>query len=130
MNYKSFYKSLGELLYAMAAVDGKVYPAEKEKLHELVKEEISTWEKHTDAFGTDTAYYAEFEFERLVDQSVDVEKAYADFIDYVNAYPKSINEATRQHMFVLALKVATAFHGINKTEINFILKLKKDLHLN
>ncbi len=129
MNHQQFYKKLGELLYAVAAVDGKVQPKEINRLKQLITDDISTWDTATDKFGTDASFYTEFEFETLVEDGMDFHDAYRDFIDFAKMHHTAFTPNLVENIISVALKVANAFNQINKTEINLILKLKKDLSI-
>jgi hypothetical protein len=56
MNHHLFYKELGRLLYAIAAADGRVSPAEVRRLHEVVGQVLVPAEPSTDKYGTDQAW--------------------------------------------------------------------------
>jgi uncharacterized tellurite resistance protein B-like protein len=128
MDHKRFYKELGKLLYAVAASDGKIHPAEVSKFRTLVREEVVPVEKSQDQFGTDNAYYAEFEFETLADKDFPAEDAYHSFILYLKEFQGKIDPEMKNLCLQAAEKVAAASHGINKKESQYLLDLKS--HLN
>ena len=63
MQYDEFYTELGKIFYLVAAADGKVDPAEKEKLTQLIRSSWSSLENSTDLYGTDKAHYIDFAFD-------------------------------------------------------------------
>ena len=65
MQAQLFYKELGRLLYAVAAVDGTVSPKEVETIKRVVKKRLVPVEAGMDHFGSDQAYITEFEFDVL-----------------------------------------------------------------
>ncbi len=86
MRYKDFYAELGKLLYAVAGIDKTVSETEKKRLQNIIKEELAPKEVHTDAFGSDTAYYDEMEFEFLDDQIAEPEAAFESFIEFMDEH--------------------------------------------
>ncbi len=63
MNFKTFYQQIGNLLYAISAIDGSVNPREIEKIKEVVKDQLLPIENSEDEFGMDAAFLAEFQFD-------------------------------------------------------------------
>ena len=76
MIIRNYYKELGKLLYAVAKADGKINPHEVEELKRIIKSELVPAEKETDEFGTDTAFYIEFEFDIYEEMDIDADVAY------------------------------------------------------
>ena len=68
MVFRRFYSEVGKLLYSIACIDGNVNRNEYEKLRDIVKQKLVPQEDNTDQFGTDAAYYAEIEFDILLEQ--------------------------------------------------------------
>jgi hypothetical protein len=125
--YKKFYKQLGKLLYAVAKADGKIQEPEVKAIHEIVTTDLAPLENSVDPFGTDAAFYAEFEFELLRDREVKKDKAYQAFLDYLKENDKHIKPHLRNLAITAVEKVAEAYQGTEKAEADLIADLKKHL---
>ncbi len=130
MIIRSYYKELGKLLYAVAKADGKINPNEVQELKRIIKSELVPAEKETDKFGTDAAFYTEFEFEAYEELDMDADLAYDSFISFVKEHNNYVTLEMREKAYFLATNVSDAFKGKNKAEKNLINRLKKDLQLN
>jgi uncharacterized tellurite resistance protein B-like protein len=128
MEAQLFYKELGRLLYAIAAVDGKVTDKEVATLRRIVSEELVPQEASTDHFGTDQAYITEFEFEVLADRKASSEGAFDSFIAYMARHRKDLDPDRKHLIYRAADAVAEAFHGVNKAEMPLLIELHKHLH--
>jgi uncharacterized tellurite resistance protein B-like protein len=128
-NYKEFYKQMGNLLYGMAAIDGKIAPNELKELRRMVREELVPQEKHNDEFGTDAAYAVEFQFDILEGSSIPSSEAWIEAKDYLKQNSALLPEKDRNLLLSSAERVAEAFHGINKAEDSLLEKLKTWLQL-
>lgn len=124
---KQFYSELGKLLYAIADADGTVSKKEKNKLQELIKNELLPNEKNNDEFGTDAAYYAAIEFEIMDDMITEPEVAFESFINFIEEHKTAIDRkmivATRK----VATKLADTYYHTNKKEKQFLQTLNKKL---
>ena len=127
MLYRQFYSELAKLLYAVANVDGKISPQEKEELRTLVRKELVPNEKHTDKFGTDAAYYTEIEFDFLEDSMYEPEAAFDSFLTYIENHHTAIDNRMREVSLNIAKKIADAYHRTNKKEKKLIETLEKKL---
>ncbi|MFC2114666.1 hypothetical protein ACFLRI_04895, partial [Bacteroidota bacterium] len=112
--------------YAMAKADGKVQLEEVKDLHNLVRDVLIKIEKKTDEFGTNTAFYTEFEFETLVDNKADMAEAYKSFIKYISAHKAYITKEMIDLIIISVEKIAEAFEGIVVSEQILIDKLNED----
>ncbi len=130
MIIKSYYKELGKLLYAVAKADGKINPHEVQELKRIIKSELVSAEKEKDTFGTDAAFYAEFEFEAYEEMDVDADLAYDSFISFVKEHDNYVTLEMREKAYYLATSVSNSFKGKNKAEKTMVDRLKKDLNLN
>ena len=122
-NYTEYYKQLGNLLYAMAAIDGNVAEKEMLELRRIVKEELVPHESHSDEFGTDAAYAVEFQFDMLQASDNGSEMAWEEVQDYLERNAAKLPEDDLKLMMATAERVADAFHGINKQEHELLRKL-------
>lgn len=127
MEAQLFYKELGRLLYAIAAVDGGVTEKEVAELKRIVKEELVPQEASTDHFGTDQAYITEFEFEVLADRVATVEGAFDSFVAYMARHRNDLSPERRELIYRAADAVARAFHGVGRKELPLLIKLHRHL---
>lgn len=129
MIYREFYKELGNLLYAIAKSDGKISEKEFEELKSLVRKELVAFNGASDEFGSDLAFFTEFEFEFDEERIESPGDAYQSFITFVKANEERVDNKLRQLAMRMAEKIAEAFKGKNKPELMMIKNLKKDLRL-
>jgi uncharacterized tellurite resistance protein B-like protein len=127
MLYKDFYSELGKLLYAVADIDGVITQAEKKALQEIVRKELVPAEKHKDEFGSDTAYYAEIEFNYLENEISDAKAAFNSFIDFVEEHHTAFDEKMKKVCLHVAKEMANAYRKTNKKEKALIKKLKEKI---
>lgn len=127
IDYKKFYSELGKLLYAVADIDHIISQSEKKALYKMVRDELVPAEKHTDEFGTDTAFYAEIEFDFLDNEVTDSETALQSFVDYIEDHQRLIDQPMRNACFRMAEKLAKDYYGKNQKERELLDKLKKIL---
>ncbi len=127
MRYKQFYAELGKMLYAVADIDGKIAPAEKRKLRELVKKELVPAENHLDEFGTDAAYFTEIEFDYLEESISDPADAFESFLQYMEDHQTALDH----HLISVTRKVsaalAEAYHHTSKREKALLVRLNNKL---
>lgn len=128
MRYKKFYSELGKLLYAIANIDGKIAPAERKKLHEMVNKELVPFEKHTDEHGTDAAFYTEIEFDFLDEHLNDPNAAFESFLQYIDDHHSAIDTHLVQVTRKVASALADVYHHTNKKEKLLLNRL--DIKLN
>lgn len=122
-NYTEFYKQLGNLLYAMAAIDGNVAEKEMLELRRIVKDELVPHEFRIDEFGTDAAFSVEFQFDMLQAADNGSEMAWEEVSDYLERNAAKLPERDLELMMRASERVADAFHGINKQEHELLRKL-------
>ncbi len=127
MNLRQFYIELGNLLYAMAKADGMVQEEEIREFYKIVRDELVPLEKSTDEFGTDQAFYSEFEFETLLDRNAGVNESFLSFINFLKANKKDVTPQIKELCLNAARKIAEAFGGVDKSEEIFIERLKHEL---
>jgi hypothetical protein len=116
MLYKDFYSELGKLLYAVADIDGVITKKEKLRLQDIVRKELAPGEIHRDKFGTDVAYYTEFEFDVLDEEIADAETAFYSFIDFVEAHRNRFAESMRKASIRITRELAAAYRRTNRKE--------------
>lgn len=123
-NYQEFYKQMGNLLYSIAAIDGKIAPKELKELRRMVREELVPQEKHNDEFGTDAAFAVEFQFDVLEGSDAPSTEAWDEAKEYLKHNSALLPEKDRNLLMHGAEHVAAAFHGISKAEHVLLDKLK------
>lgn len=122
-----YYKELGRLLYAIAAVDGKVSPKEVETMKWVVKDLLVPVEASTDHFGTDSAFVTEFEFDTLLERDVTAEDAYSSFTTYITQHRYHLTKEQRELIYTCADSVANAVHGVSARELPLLIDLHRTL---
>ncbi|MBK9274279.1 MAG: hypothetical protein IPM49_07045 [Flavobacteriales bacterium] len=127
MEAQLFYKELGRLLYAVAAVDGKVSPKEVDTLKRVVKERLVPVEAGMDHFGSDQAYITEFEFDVLAERNATSEEAYTSFIAYMARHRNDLGGERRDLIYACAHAVARAVHGVGAKEFPLLVDLHRHL---
>ncbi|MFT7611260.1 MAG: hypothetical protein ACI9J3_000202 [Parvicellaceae bacterium] len=119
-----FYQHLGELFYAVAKADGMVRSEEEVQLKVIIDKEWIPLEDSEDVFHTDAAYQIETVFQNLREGFSDSETTFEDF---------RLFKKTHEHLFTkdvvdLVIKtskaIANAYHGTDKNESAFLLKLE------
>ncbi|MFI5204183.1 MAG: hypothetical protein ACHQF2_06780 [Flavobacteriales bacterium] len=123
MNYRDFYSEVGKLLYAIAKADGHIQKHEFEKLREVVTNVLVPAEMHKDAHGTDTAWYAEIEFDYLEENLSDPQAAFESFVSYVEKHKTAITPELRDRIYVCARELAKAYRGITSSESTVLINL-------
>lgn len=125
--YKKFYKQIGVLLYAIAKADGQIQDKEIKTIHQIVVEDLAPLEESVDNFGTDAAFFAEFEFEILQDREISAQKAFDRFVAFAKENDKNLSADMRQLIVASVEKVAASYRGTNKAAAEMIEALKKHL---
>jgi len=128
MEYKDFYAELGKLLYAVADIDGVITQKEKTALQNIVKDELVPAERHMDEFNSDTAFYAEIEFDFLDEEIGDAEAAFNSFIDFIEEHHTAFDARMKKISLHITKELAEAYRGTNKKEKALIEKLKAKLN--
>lgn len=124
MVYKQFYSELGKLIYAVADVDGIISKEEKRTLKELIRKELVPEEKHTDEFGTDAAYYAEFEFDIMEETHATPEAAFNSFTDFIENHHSAFDKRLQNATLKLVTTLANTYHKTSEKERKLIEKLR------
>ena len=127
MNFKQFYIELGRLLYAIAKSDGAIQKEEIEEFYKILREEVLSFESSTDEFGTDRAFYTEFEFESLMDKNAGMNQTFLSFIKFMRKNKAHVTEDIKQLCTNAVERVAESYQGIVHEEQFFIDKLKQEL---
>lgn len=123
-NYQEYYRQMGNVMYCMAMVDGRIAAKEWQELRRIVREDLVPEEAHQDEFGTDAAFSVEFQFDVLEGNDTSLSQAWEEASVYLAHNASLLPEKDRIRLLMAAEKVAAAFHGISKTENQILLKLK------
>ena len=129
MFIKNYYTELGKLLFAIAKSDGKVHKKEVEGFRKLITQELLCIEDTVDKFGTDMAFYTEFEFDLLLDSDTTANDAFNSFIEFSKTNKHLMNNGLKKVAYNLADKIADLYGGINKVEGRKLAELKTVLEL-
>jgi uncharacterized tellurite resistance protein B-like protein len=122
MLYKEFYSELGKLLYAVSDIDGEISKTEKQKLHDIVKEELVPKESHVDVYGTNSAFYSEIEFDFLDEEISDARAAFESFISFVEDHHSAFDQNMKKTSLRIMKELADVYYGTNKKEKELIQK--------
>lgn len=119
------YTALGELFYAVCAVDGIVDEKEWSRLKKELDLVWDDWDEGSDEFGFDATHFILYAFDALQEQGVDSKEAWLRFKSYylntkANWTPDLKNQVERT-----AAAMALAKSGYNKAELGILA----DLHL-
>ncbi len=127
MPFQTFYSEIGKLMYSIARADGIVTSTEYQKLRDIVRQKLVPQEPNTDQFGTDAAYYAEIEFDILLDQKPSTESCLDSFIGYVLMHHESLDDLHKSMLKKLLDEIASVYKGSHTKEIAMLKDLKKQL---
>ena len=128
MNLKQFYINLGKLVYAIAMADGRVQQEEIEKFREDLNELLLPLQEGVDEFGMDSAFYSEFEFEKLMDKNISMQEAFDSFSIYIDENKNDFNDELKEICIKIVENVAEAYEGIVQEEKDLIAALKEKLN--
>ncbi len=127
MELKDYYSYLGKLLYAIADIDHVISVKEKNKFLEIVKDKLFPAEVQQDEYGTNLAFYTEFEFDFLDEEIIDSSSAFQSFIDFIEIHQTAIDEHTKKVTLQIAEELAAAYYYTNFKEKVLLDKLKSTL---
>jgi uncharacterized tellurite resistance protein B-like protein len=128
MDLREFYSETGKLLYAVAESDGMITAREREELHNLIQSRLTQRETHTDEFGTNDAWYTEFEFEVAEEQGMTAEDAFNSFAEFIDENRNKLDKDLKDVCMILADRLADSYHHTNKKEKHIIQRLKETLY--
>ncbi len=128
MVYKQFYSEMGKMLYALANVDKEASLKEVRTLKELVRKELVPKEASIDAYGTDAAFYTEFEFDVLAETGMlEPEAAFESFMNYIEDHHTALNHSLIETTRRVASKLAEVYHHPGKKEAKMLKRLNQKL---
>lgn len=124
-NLKQYYKELGKLVYAVAIADGIIQPEELENLHTTVMKELVYNEPSSDSSGMNQAFYIDFEFEKSMDERLDIDEAVKAFNQFINNNAEPNDEALIKRSLKLLKNVSNAY--TDKKEKLIIDRVEREL---
>ena len=128
MKFSEFYIQIGRLIYAIAKSDGKVHKEEVERFKTILNKELLHLHTSEDAYGTNHAYYAEFEIERLIEKQTDKNEAFTSFILFMEQHRDYFDEKIRNLCYETARRIAIAHRGIEPEESKMLIELNNKLN--
>ena len=124
MFYEELYTELGKLFYHIAAIDGKVQPAERETLQNLIHSTWEPFEDSKDEYGTDRSV--------LIDSSFDYEESenlkndgLQSFEDFYNENKAGFTPVIISNILKTCKAIASAYRGNNKDELALLERIEK-----
>lgn len=124
MFYRELYAELGKLFFFIAAVDGKVEPAEKESLKQLIQNTWKPLENFTDRYGTDLAYEIDFSFD-YEEAERPAEDLFQSFKEFYQENKSKFTPEITDRILKTAQVIAYSFQGKNKQEKEVIDRISK-----
>jgi len=122
-----FYKLLGKIFYAAAAIDKVVRKEELDELRKSVKSQWLALDQTFDEFETDSAYQIEIVFDWLNDKQPDPGKAIHSLQLFKKKYPELFNEKVKEMIFQTASAITSSYSAKNKSELVFMSRLERAL---
>jgi uncharacterized tellurite resistance protein B-like protein len=117
---ENLHYALGELAYAIAAVDGKVQKEERQKFHDIIAAEIRSKDYDFDVSG--------IIFQILDrDKQLDTEMMYNNAMQTIKTNSHYLSPELKAAFFVVMEKIAKAFPPVADTERNLLEKFKTDI---
>lgn len=118
------YQNLGKLFYTVAMADKRVVPEEVKKLKEDVRKYWLDVDDIEDEFGSDAAYQIEIVFDWLLQEEMESQSCFEEFVDFFKEHPSKFNDQIKQLIWRTADDIAFSFAGKNKSELILLTKLK------
>lgn len=124
MFYEELYTELGKLFYSIAAVDGKVQPAERESLQKLIRDTWEPMENSVDEFGSDRSVLIDAAFDYAESKGFKDEglQSFEEFYKYNKA---EFTPFIISNILKTGKQIANAFHGKNKNERAVLERIEK-----
>ncbi|MBL0044248.1 MAG: hypothetical protein IPP33_07555 [Flavobacteriales bacterium] len=123
--YQDLYSSLGFLFYSIADSDGRVSPAEANKLKAIIKEQWLPLENSRDELGTDSGHYIDISFDFARDAGMKPDEAFGRFVEEFNADPERFDASMRKMIFDTAAAIASSSRGNSKSELTRLAQLEQ-----
>lgn len=115
-DHSEVHTGLGFLFYAVAAADGRVAPAEEQRLKQLIQDKWLPLEQGEDEFGSNAGHFIGISFEYASAQGLDVEDAWERFVETYDEHRALFSPVVIELVKATAADIASAFAGTNKSE--------------
>jgi hypothetical protein len=117
---ENLHYALGELAYAIAAIDGKVQKEERQKFHDIIAAEIRRKDYDFDV--------SDIIFQILdKDKQVDIEMMYNNAMQTIKANSHYLSPELKATFTIVMEKIAKAFPPVTDTERNLLERFKTDI---
>jgi len=126
MNYPVLYTELGRLAYAIARADGIIHSEEVDKVCDFIGQEIEKTNSE-DHNIREAVLQAGVEFNSLRKNNASAKEAFTGFIGFIETNSSIFDTRLKNLCINISLRVASAYEGIDETEMALINKLKKKL---
>ena len=117
---ENLHYALGELAYAIAAVDGKVQKEERQKFHDIIAAEIRCKDYDFDV--------SDIIFQILdKDKQLDTEMMYNNAMQTIKTNSHYLSPELKATFGIVMEKIAKAFPPVTDTEQNLLERFKADI---
>lgn len=123
--YQDLYSSLGFLFYSIADSDGRVSPAEANKLKAIIKEQWLPLENSRDEVGTDSGHSIDISFDFARDAGMKPGDAFDRFVEEFKVDPERFDASMRRMIFDTAAAIASSSGGNSKSELTRLVQLEQ-----
>lgn len=117
---ENLHYALGELAYAIAAIDGKVQMEERKKFHDIISAEIHSKDYDFDVSG--------IIFQILdKDKQLDTKMMYDNALHTIKTNSHYLSPELKATFIIVMEKIAKAFPPVTDTERNLLERFKTDI---
>jgi len=117
---ENLHYALGELAYAIAAIDGKVQKEERQKFHDIIAAEIRYKDYDFDV--------SDIIFQILdKDKQLDTEMMYNNAMQTIKTNSHYLSPELKATFGIVMEKIAKAFPPVTDTEQNLLERFKADI---
>lgn len=126
MDYSALYTELGRLAYAIARADGIIHSKEIDLVCDFIGQEIEKTGAE-DHHKREAVLQAGVEFNNLRKNNASAKEAFTGFTGFIETNPSLFDARIRNLCINISLRIASAYEGMDETELALINKLKKKL---
>lgn len=119
-----FYQNLGQLFYAIAAIDKVVRKTEYDALKKIVVEHWKSFEETQTGYQKPVAYHMEIVFEWFDYERMDAQDCFDTFCDYAKEHTATFTKEKKELILKTAEAIANSFAKKNKNELIILTKLE------
>jgi len=117
---ENLHYALGEIAYAIAAIDGKVQKEERQKFHDIIAAEIRSKDYDFDV--------SSIIFQILdKDKQFDTEMMYNNVMQTIKVNSHYLSPNLKATFIIVMEKIAKAFPPVTDTERNLLERFKTDI---